>query len=157
MIDRTSEAAVQIVYKLGTLSDTAAFLPLMCAFYEEDHHPFDEGIATRALEGLLGDPRWGLAWLIEADGALAGYVVLTFGYSLEFGGREATIDELYLREPYRGQGIGRQTIAHLIAACREHGAHALHLEVEPHNSRARAFYRALGFTEDASTLMTMTL
>jgi hypothetical protein len=37
-----------------------------------------------------------------------GCVVLTLGYSLELLGRDAFIDEFYLREVYRGRGWGRQ-------------------------------------------------
>jgi GNAT superfamily N-acetyltransferase len=148
---------MQAHFRAGTLTNLAIFLPLMRAFYAEDRHPFDEGRARSALAGLLEDSRWGLAWLIDVDGALAGYVVLTFGYSLEFGGRDATLDELYLREAYRGQGIGRQVLEHVIDVCREHGIHALHLEVEVHNRRAHGVYRAMGFAEDDSTLMTKVL
>ena len=35
-----------------------------------------------------------------------GYLVLTLGYSLEYGGRDAFIDEVYIRSSYRGRGIG---------------------------------------------------
>jgi GNAT superfamily N-acetyltransferase len=148
---------MQAHFRAGTLANLAIFLPLMRAFYAEDRHPFDESKARSALAELLEDSRWGLAWLIAVEGTLAGYVVLTFGYSLEFGGRDATLDELYLREAYRGKGIGKQALDHVIYVCREHGIQALHLEVEAHNRRAHAIYRVMGFAEDDSTLMTKVL
>jgi hypothetical protein len=40
-----------------------------------------------------------------------GYVGLTLGYSLEFEGRDAFIDELYFQEPFHGQGIGAKALA----------------------------------------------
>ncbi len=55
-------------------------------------------IARGALEVLVGDETLGRVWVICAAGAAIGYVVLTLGYSLEYGGRDACIDELYVRE-----------------------------------------------------------
>jgi ribosomal protein S18 acetylase RimI-like enzyme len=43
------------------------------------------------------------------------------------------------------------------AACRAHGAGALHLEVEIDNERAHALYRRSGFTERGLRLITKRL
>ena len=136
-----------------TSEDVEMLLTLMHEYYRYDQHPYDEAKARRGLTGLLANPAYGLAWLIEVDGALAGYTVICFGYSLEFGGRDAFIDELYLRESYRGQGIGRQAIDHLLAVCHDNDVRALHLEVENQNMDAHAFYQKTGFEEHASRFM----
>jgi GNAT superfamily N-acetyltransferase len=39
-----------------------------------------------------------------------GYIVLTLGDSLEYHGRDAFVDEIYIRESHRGKGIGAQAI-----------------------------------------------
>jgi ribosomal protein S18 acetylase RimI-like enzyme len=148
---------MQIIYRVGKPDDLRTFLVLMREFYEEDRHDFEEDKARLALVRFVADHQWGYAWLIEVEGTIAGYVVLTYGYSFEFGGRDATIDELYLRKLFRGQGIGRQIVEHVINVCREHGIQALHLEVEAHNTRALEFYRAMGFVTDDSTLMSQYL
>ena len=44
---------------------------------------------------MLGDPRLGRLFAIDDDGSVVGYLVLTFGFSLEFGGRNAVVDELF--------------------------------------------------------------
>jgi hypothetical protein len=36
---------------------------------------------------------------------LAGYVILTLGFSVEYRGREAFVDELYVEEKFRRQGL----------------------------------------------------
>ncbi len=47
-------------------------------------------------------------WLIRHGGQTVGYVVLTFDYGLEYGGREMFIDELYVRASHRAvSGRGR--------------------------------------------------
>ena len=63
-----------------------------------------------ALTALLRDASLGLAWLILDGDAAVGYIVLCFGYSLEWLGRDAFVDEFYLREEYRGRGWGRTTM-----------------------------------------------
>src|SRR4051794_32184903 len=78
-------------------------LAMMERFYGEIELEFDADRARRALKNLEG---WGGWWFIEVDGANAGYFVLTLGFSLEFGGRFALLDEFYMEPSNRGKGIG---------------------------------------------------
>jgi GNAT superfamily N-acetyltransferase len=144
---------MSITFNAAAIADVETLLTLMREYYAYDQHAFVEAKARRALNEFLADTYYGLAWLIQEGEALIGYAVLTFGYSLEFGGRDAFVDELYLREAYRGRGIGKQTIAHLLNVCREQGIKALHLEVVAHNTKARAFYEQIGFEDRGGTLM----
>jgi len=91
-------------FRLAVESDADALLEFMQAYYAFDGHGFDESKARLALTTLLRDASLGLAWLILDDDAAVGYVVLCFGYSLEWLGRDAFVDEFYLREEYRGRG-----------------------------------------------------
>lgn len=120
---------------------------------EHDGAPFDEARTCTALKNLIGRPDLGGIWLIGVAGRPVGYLVLTWGYSLEFGGRDAFLDELYLREDYRGQGIGTRIIQHVLDVCQTHGVKALHLEVMAQNTRAQELYRRLGFELRDSRLM----
>ena len=117
----------------------------------------DVPAAERALRGLLADPRAGHVWVAERGGEMVGYLAVTFGYSLEYHGPDAFIDELYVAPSHRGLGIGREAIAVAEAACRSRGVHALHLEVERANVRAEALYRRAGFTDADRRLMTRRL
>ncbi len=138
-------------------SDLPVLLDLMAAYYTYDGLRLDRNRAETALTLLLKKPAYGQAWLIEVDGAVAGYVVLALGFSLEYGGRDAFLDELYLHEPYRGQGLGRQTLAFVEEQARALGVQALHLEVERANTRAHAAYRRWGFIDQDRFLMTRRL
>ncbi len=84
----------------------------MRAYYAFDGHGFDEDKARVALTTLLRDPNLGRVWLILDGEAPVGYVVIAFGYSLEWLGRDAFVDEFYLLQEYRGSGWGRKTMAH---------------------------------------------
>jgi hypothetical protein len=44
----------------------------------------------------LAEQDLGQVWVLVRDHQPAGYMVITFGYSLEFGGRDAFIDELFV-------------------------------------------------------------
>lgn len=74
-----------------------------------------------------------------------GYVILTFGFDLEFGGSTATITELYIAPGYRHGGLGAKTMQRLEALCCELGIQCLELQVERGNIPAQAFYTKLGF------------
>jgi ribosomal protein S18 acetylase RimI-like enzyme len=83
-----------------------------------------------------------------------GYVVLTFGYSLEFLGRDAFIDELYLREYYRGRGWGRKTLDFVEEQARTSDIRSIHLEVVRQNDTAKEVYRRTGYVDHDHFLMT---
>lgn len=140
-------------FRLAVESDAEALLEFMRDYYSFDGHGFEEAKARGALLTLLRDPSLGRAWLILDGDAPAGYVVLCFGYSLEWLGRDAFVDEFYLREEYRGRGWGRQTMAFLEEAARAAGIRALHLEVVDGNVTALHLYQKLGFAEHRSTFL----
>jgi ribosomal protein S18 acetylase RimI-like enzyme len=102
---------------------------------------------------MMKDSSLGCLWLIQAPRPI-GYIVLTLGYSLEFQGRDAFIDEFYIRSSFRGQGYGSRVMALVEKEARSLGVHALHLEVERGNLVAQAFYRKAGYKDHSRYLMT---
>ena len=148
---------MQAPFRPATTADEPVLLELMREFYLDERMTFHESAARTALRGVLDDPSHGRAVLIEVDGAIAGYLVVCFGWSLEFQGRDAFVDELYLRSRFRGRGIGAQALEAAAEVCRTSGVRALHLEVERNNTRAQALYRRAGFAERQHHLMTRRL
>lgn len=126
----------------------------MREFYAVEHLKFDEEVARRALRQILSHESFGRVHLVSVGGEVAGYVVLTFGFSLEFHGRDALIDELYLRESFRGRGLGKASLLFVEEVCREEGIKALHLEVDRVNARAQAVYRQAGYRDHDRYLLT---
>jgi ribosomal protein S18 acetylase RimI-like enzyme len=146
-----------VAFRPATTADEPALLELMREFYRHAAMAWDEAAARAALHGLLADAGLGRALLIELDGALAGYLAVCFGYSLEFLGRDAFVDELYVREAFRGRGLGARALEIAADLCRECGVRALHLEVEHRNTRAQEIYRKAGFADREHYLMTRRL
>lgn len=129
-------------------------LELMQEFYAIEHLPYDEGVARRSAEQLFHQPLFGVIHLMEAENQVAGYVVLTFGFSLEFHGRDALVDELYVREAWRGRGLGKAALAFVESICHKEGIAALHLEVDRGNTRAQEIYRKAGYKDHDRFLLT---
>jgi ribosomal protein S18 acetylase RimI-like enzyme len=136
------------------LGDEDDLLELMREFYLHERLVLDESAARRALALLLADPSLGRVWFIESGGALAGYVVVTLGFSLEFAGSFAVLDELYVREAFRRGGVGTRAVEEAAAACAARGVRALRLEVDWENDGAQRLYRRLSFDTHDRHIMT---
>jgi len=130
------------------LVDTDRILPLIAAYYAFDGIPFDAGEVRVGLDALARTPSLGGAWLVQAeeDGAtLAGYFVLTFGFDLEFGGRQATITELFFLPRHRRRGAGTATLLFVEETLRQLGIGAVELQVSRDNAAALSLYLRAGF------------
>ena len=134
-------------------TDVPSVLDMMREMYAEDGGSFAAVPAERALRLLIADGAHGAAWVAEDETGACAYAVLTYGFSLEFHGRDAFVDELFVRPHRRGQGLARAGLALMEAECRAHGVHALHLEVTPTNEPAVALYRRFGFAMRGRQLM----
>jgi diamine N-acetyltransferase len=144
-------------FRLATPADAELLLDFMRDYYAFDGHHYERDKARVALLGLLRAPAFGLTWLILDSATPVGYIVLCFGYSLEFLGRDAFIDELYLIESYRGRGWGKQTMQFVREQAQLQNVRAIHLEVVRRNTAAFEFYRKLGFEHHDHHLMTLRL
>jgi ribosomal protein S18 acetylase RimI-like enzyme len=146
--------AMEATFTTATRADLEILVQFMREYYEFDHLPFDEQAARTAVEQLIGDNSLGRLWLIHQDAEAVGYLALTLGYSLEYGGRDAFIDEVYIRANHRGRGIGQRALAFAEEACRSLDVRALHLEVERENTNAHALYRKVEFVDHDRYLLT---
>ena len=121
---------------------------------QEPALPFDERAVAAAWTQFFSKPEFGRAWLVYAGGELAGYIILTLGYSFEYRGQDAFIDELYIEEKYRGRGLGRRTMEFVEQRARELEVNAVHLEVDRENEPGLALYRRCGYADHERYLMT---
>jgi diamine N-acetyltransferase len=137
--------------------DLADLLELMQEFYGEAGYPLNPDRARAAFLPLLAPGQLGQVWLGEFDGRVAGHLVLTFGYSMEYGGRSAFVDDLFVRPALRNRGVGRALVEQARAICEELGVRAMHLEVARANGPAQAVYRAVGFGSTDRELLTLAL
>jgi ribosomal protein S18 acetylase RimI-like enzyme len=135
-------------------SDLEAVLALHRDFFAEEGYPFREEESRVNLARLLEEPGLGRVLVMDEDGRVIGYLVLTFGFSLEFGGRDGLVDELYVSPGHRERGLGTRALEAAEAVCREQGIRALHLMVERSKDGAQALYRRVGFVAHQRDMMT---
>ena len=138
-------------------ADVPQLVALMAAFYAESDFPLPADAAARAFEQLLADPRLGRVWILERDGEPAGHVVLTVGYSMEFGGLRGFVDDLFVLREHRGHGLGAAALAEVRRTCLDLGVRALAVEVGPENDVARRLYQRAGFEDSGRLLLTAPL
>jgi ribosomal protein S18 acetylase RimI-like enzyme len=95
--------------------------------------------------------------LLTAGNEPAGYVVLTVGFRMEYGGLDAFVDDLFVRPDFRRKGFGRAALATLLAECERRGVRAVHLEAGRDNHPAKALYGRFGFRDNDRQLLTVRL
>ena len=142
---------------LATAEHADKLLPLVAAFHAEAGLTSSEEIRRAAVLPLLDGIPHGAAYLIGPPRAPIGYVIVTFGWSVEFGGMDAFVDEIFIRPGVRGRGIASEVLISLPRALAGAGVKALHLEVSKSNANAERLYARAGFKlRDGYHLMTRT-
>lgn len=154
----TSTSTTTPRFRRATHADIPAIIPVMVRFNEEELIEFTPEKGTSSLATLLHNPSWGFVLVADAaDGSLAGYALVAFGFDVEYGGRDAFLCELMVAEAQRGTGLGRALLEAAESAAKAEGACALHLIVRRENARARGLYDRSGFAIDPRLLMTKKL
>ena len=138
--------------------DAERLTDLMSRFAEEYGMAGQDEARNAAVQPLLEGSPYGAAYLFGPIRAPTGYLIVTFGWSIELGGMEAWIDEIYVRTAVRGRGLATEALFALARALREAGVAAIHLEVDRDDPAAQRLYRKCGFApRDRYSLMTMAL
>ena len=150
---RVSAVPVDVAFRDFTVEDRETALHLMRAYYSGDGHEFVHERAAGALDEIANGKALARLWLIQLDDSVVGYVCITLGFSLEVGGNDFFLDELFVVPEARGKGLGRAALDFIEAKSRELGARRICLEVERHNVAAREIYTARGYREHDRHLM----
>ena len=140
-------------FRVAEPADADALVEMMRDFNAHERIAFDESEVRAVLAQLFANDSFGLACLILLGAEVAGYVVITFGFSVEFRGRHALIDELFIKDANRGRGLGAAALRFAEGVCRERGVRALHLEVDRGNARAQSVYHRAGFEDRGNHLL----
>lgn len=125
--------------------DMAALSRLVAAFHAEMQIEQDDATRQGALQPLLEGSPYGAAYLVGPRRAPIGYVIVTFGWSIEFGGLDAFIDEIFIRPGVRRRGVGGDVLSALPKALADAGIRAMHLEVDRENPSVQRLYQRAGF------------
>ena len=143
-------------FREASSQDESLLIPMMRSLAEQEPGKieFNETAARAAFRQFLSLPNFGRIWLLYQDTALVGYIILTAGFSFEFRGHDAFIDELFIVASHRRRGHGRQAVTFVEQQARKMGINAIHLEVDDGNDPALELYRRSGYKDHDRFLMT---
>lgn len=128
--------------------DTTAVLEMMRIFYGSPavSHDVPEETLRRNVEVCVSDNPLLEGVVFWEQGNIAGYAMLVHSFATEFGGVCIWLEDIYVKQEYRGRGIGTQFLAYAKEQYREK-AMLLKLEVERSNIEAVGVYKKCGFEE----------
>ena len=131
--------------KLARPEDLDRVAGLVAAFHAEQGIEMTDEARRAALLPMLEGIPHGAVYLIGPSRAPIGYLVVTFGWSVEFGGLDGFVDEIFIRPAVRGRGVATEVLTTLPAELAKAGMKGLHLEVDRDNERAIRLYGRAGF------------
>ncbi|AWA28893.1 N-acetyltransferase [Flavobacterium magnum] len=136
-----------------TKDNIGDILGMMSDFYAIDGYPIDLKKSASLFETFVADESLGKAWMVYSDTNVAGYVILTTTFSFEYGGKIGFIDELFVKDGFRSNGIGKAAVTFIKEQATKLGLRLLYLEVEQHNTKAQELYLKFGFSTHHRQLM----
>ncbi|MCH9691152.1 MAG: GNAT family N-acetyltransferase [Gammaproteobacteria bacterium] len=149
---------MEINLNLASLQDLDLILPFVSAYHAFERLESTASERASTIRKLLLNSDFGGIWLIYCNNELAGYIALCRGYSIEFQGFEAFIDEFFLSAEFRGKGIGTQVLEAIKKEASKLNVKVLHLEVARDNKTAQKLYVKAGFqTREKYILMSKEL
>jgi len=128
------------------LSDAADIAALVARYWEFEEIPgFDPERTEKLLSTLISLPERGHCWVAESRGAIRGYLIVVYVFSLEHGGTMAEIDEFYVHPEFRSGGLGTALLTQSEQEMRSTGLVRVQLQLSVTNDRSRNFYERHGY------------
>ena len=127
-------------------SDKDAVTDMMRSFYTSEavYTNGSEEIFSNDVDACVSDCPFASGYVFtREDGSICGYSMLAHSYSTEYGKPAIWIEDLFIEEDARGEGLGSR----LFDLVREkYPDHVHRLEVEDTNLHAIRLYKKSGFT-----------
>ncbi len=99
-------------------------------------------IFTNDVDTCLSDNVYLEGYIFEEDNIIQGYAMIAKSYSTEFGKPCIWVEDIYLKEEYRGKGLGSLFFDFIKDKYQDH---IFRLEVESDNTPAIETYKKNGF------------
>ena len=124
--------------------DKSDIFEMMRIFYASDavFTNGSEEIFLSDIENCVNDNPFLEGYVLESETGIQGYAMIAKSFSTEFGKPCIWIEDLYLKDAYRGMGIGKMFFNFITA---KYPDSIFRLEVEAENHRAMKLYQKCGF------------
>lgn len=132
------------VIRSMTLEDKASVMEMMRVFYASPAvlSNGSEEIFINDIENCINDSPYLEGYIFEDSGEIQGYAMVAKSFSTEFGKTCIWIEDLYIKNEYRGLGIGSMFLDYIKE---KYADSIIRLEVEEENERAVKVYQKCGF------------
>jgi GNAT superfamily N-acetyltransferase len=127
------------------VADTDTVHRLLLAQFGEHDIGVPASVLRRAVDAVFRDANLGLFLVARCGEDIGGLAAVSFAWTLEWGGRSAWLDELYVVPKHRGHGIGTALLRRAIEEARQAGCAGIDLEVDGEHARAGRLYAREGF------------
>lgn len=125
-------------------SDCEAVIGMMRGFYASDAvlTSGSEEIFSSDVNECVSESPYLDGYVFENDDGIQGYAMCAKSFSTEFGKRCIWIEDLFVKEQFRGQGVGGEFLSFISD---KHSECVIRLEAEAENERAIHVYKKAGF------------
>ncbi len=149
---------MKINFELYKSEDYSELKDMILGLYSEDPPsvPMAEEKILKTVKELANHRDKGQIILFRVNNKTAGYGIIIFFWSNEYGGNIIYIDELFVKEEWRSKKIGTSFFNYLLENFKDKAV-ALKLEVTPRNVRARKYYENMGFKETRNVHLLKTI
>ncbi len=136
---------MKITIRAMTAADRDEVLGMMRVFYASPavHTNGSEEIFLNDIENCINESPYLEGYILEGEGDILGYAMVAKSFSTEFGMPCFWIEDLYIKEDYRGLGLGKLALDYITE---KYTDCIFRLEVEEENERAVRLYKKCGFT-----------
>lgn len=137
---------MNVIIRLMTKQDKPSVVDMMRIFYNSPAvlSNGSEQIYSDDVDNCVNDNPFLEGYVIKSEKDICGYAMIAKSFSTEFGKPCIWIEDLYLKDNYRGLGLGKlffDFITEKYTDC------IFRLEVEKENERAVRLYEKCGFSE----------
>ena len=133
-----------LLIRAAAVSDVPLLLRFSLEFAECERQP-DAVVITEEMLARDGFGAWPKfrSLIAEWNGEAIGYA-LFFGIYSSLKGPGIFLEDLFVRETFRGRGIGRALLCQVARIARQEGCYGIRWEVLSWNESAIKFYKSLG-------------
>lgn len=128
------------------LEDKHEYIEMMKEFYKSPAvlHTIPQEYMETTFDNIINGTPYAKGYIIEDDNNnTAGYLLLSITYSNEVAGLVVLVEELFIKEQFRGNGIGRKVLTQVREMYKD--AKRFRLEVTKENLGAIKLYKNLGY------------
>ena len=131
--------------RVMTKEDKTEVLEMMRVFYASPavFTNGSEEVFLNDIENCTNDNPYLEGYIVENSEEIQGYAMIAKSFSTEFGKPCIWIEDLYIKDVYRGLGIGNMLMEFIT---KKYTDCIFRLEVEEENERAVKLYKKSGFT-----------